>query len=105
MFPIWLILGSLVILSGVFNKKLLQLLGFRPLSEVFTTPSIKQSSKAIERVGRWLVIALGISFLVQGLGTALPAQLSSLLSALLLGISVLLLLVMFGIAIVNWKTR
>jgi hypothetical protein len=105
MFPFWLVLGVLVILSGVFNKKLLQLLGFRPLSEVFTTPSIKQSSKVIERVGRWLVIALGISFFVQGLGTALPVRLSSLISVILLGISALLLLVMFGIAIVNWRAR
>lgn len=105
MFPFWLILGSLVIFLGVFNKKLLQLLGFRPMSEVFTTPNLKQSSRTIEQIGRWLVITLGISFVVQGLGTALPSDLSYWISSVLLGVSVLLLTAMFVIAIANWRAR
>lgn len=105
MFPFWLILGALVILLGLFNKQLLRLLRLKPMSEVFTTPNLKQSSKRIERIGRWLVITLGVSFLVQGLGTALPDDISYLISSVLLGISALLLVAIFGIAIANWKAR
>ena len=105
MFPIWLIIGSLAIVLGIFNKKVLRFLGLRPMSEVFTTPSLKQSSRVIEQIGRWLVIALGVSFLVQGLGTALPDELGNWISSVLLGLSTLLLLAMFGIAIANWRGR
>jgi hypothetical protein len=105
MFPFWLILGTLVILLGLFNKQLLRLLRLKPMSEVFTTSNLKQSSKLIERIGRWLVITLGVSFLVQGLGTALSDDISYLISSVLLGLSALLLVAIFGIAIANWKAR
>jgi hypothetical protein len=105
MFPFWLILGSLVVLSGIFNKRLLQLLGLRPMSEVFTTPNIKRSSRRVEQIGQWLMITLGVSFLVHGLGTALPEGVSSLTSSVLLGLSVVLLLAMFGISIMNWRAK
>src|SRR5215208_2817200 len=105
MFPFWLILGSLVIFSGIFNKRLLQLLGLRPMSEVFTTPSIKRSSRRVEQIGQWLLITLGVNFLVHGLGTALPDDVSSLTSSVLLGLSALLLFAMFGISILNWRAK
>jgi hypothetical protein len=105
MFPIWLIIGSLAILTGFFNKQMLRLLGLKPMSEVFTTPNLKHSSRLIEQVGRWLTITLGVSFLVQGLGEVLPDDVAYKISSVLLGLSALLLLAMFGIAIMNWKAK
>lgn len=105
MHPFWLIIGSVVILMGIFNKPLLYLLGLKPLSEVFTTPNLKHSSRTIERIGRWLVIVLGASFIVQGAGARLPESIGNPLSLALVGLSVLLLLAMFGVAIVNWKAK
>jgi hypothetical protein len=105
MFAIWLILGSLMILLGIFNKRMLNLLGLKPLSEIYSSPSLKRSSRQIEIIGRWLVIVLGIAFLVQGLHGALPAAWGSMTSSALVGLSVLLLLTMFGIAMLNWKAR
>ena len=105
MFPFWLIVGSIAILMGIFNKQMLRLLGLKPLSEVFTTPNLKHSSRTIEQIGRWLVITLGLSFFVQGLGKALPDGLGYGISSVLLGLSGLLLLAMFGIALANWKAK
>jgi hypothetical protein len=105
MFPFWLIMGSIVILSGIFNRQLLQLLGLKPMSEVFTTPNLKHASKISEKIGRWVVITLGANFLVQGLGTALPNDISYKISFLLLGLSGLMLLVILGITVANWKAR
>lgn len=105
MFPVWIIVGSLVILMGLFNRQMLRLLRLKPLSEVFTTPNLKHSSRLIEQIGRWLVIILGVSFLVQGLGAVLPDGLGYRISSVLVGLSALLLLAIFGIAIVNWRAR
>jgi hypothetical protein len=105
MYPIWLILGSLVVLLGLFNKKLLQRLNIKPMSEVFTDSTLRKSSRKIEEVGRWLVITLGAGFLVQGLGTALPNEVRSPIVLVLLGLSALLLAAMFTIAVINWRTR
>jgi hypothetical protein len=105
MFVIWIIVGSIAILSGIFNKQVLRLLHLQPMSEVFTTPNLKNSSRIIEQIGRVLVITLGISFLIQGLGTVLPGQASHLISFIMLGLSGFLLFTMFGIAVVNWKAK
>ena len=105
MFPIWLFLGMVVILMGIFSKQLLRLLGFKPMSEVVVTPNLKHSSKTIEQIGRWLVITLGVSFLVLGLGGALPNNISYRISFSLLGLSGLMLLAIIGITIANWKAK
>lgn len=105
MFPFWILVGGLTILLGIFNKQMLRILGLKPLSEVFTTPNIKRSSKTIEQIGRWLVITLGLCFLVQGLGAAIPQDVGYKVSSVLLGLSGLLLFMMFGIAIANWKAK
>lgn len=105
MFPFWIIVGTIVILLGIFNKQTLRLLHLQPMSEVFTTPNLKHSSRIIEQLGRWLVISLGLSFLIQGLGKALPSGVSYKISFVLIGFSGLLLLAMFGIAILNWKAK
>ena len=105
MFAIWLFLGSVLLIMGLFNKQMLRLMGLKLMSEVFTTPSLKRSSRRVERIGRWFVIVLGIGFLVHGLGAALPGQAASVISFLLSGVSALLLVAMFLIAIASWKTR
>jgi len=105
MFPIWLILGLFLVLSGIFNRQLLRFLGIKPMSEMFTMPSLNQSSRVIEKLGRWLAITLGISFLLLGLGRALPNEIRSLLSFLLLGLVGLMILAMIGLTIANWKVK
>jgi hypothetical protein len=105
MFPFWLIMGSAIILLGIFNRQVLQLLGLKPISEVFTTPNLKHSSRITEQIGRWLVITLGLSFLVLGLGGALPNDISRKISFSLLGLSGLMLLAMIGITVANWKAK
>ena len=105
MFPLWLILGTVVILAARFNRQILRLLGLKLMSEVITTPNLKYSSRTIEQIGRWLLISLGVSFLVLGLDGALPDNVSHTISFLLLGLSGLLLLVIVGITIANWKAK
>jgi hypothetical protein len=105
MLPFWLIFGTVTILIGIFNRQMLRLLGFKPISEVITTPNLKYSSRIIEQIGRWLVITLGVSFLVLGLGGALPNDISHKISFSLLGLSSLMLLAIIGITIANWKAK
>ena len=105
MFPFWLVLGLVMILLGIFNKQILRWLGLKPISEILTIPNLKHSSRIVEQLGRWLVITLGASFLVQGLGRALPGDILYKISYVLLGLAGLLLLGGIGITIANWKAR
>ena len=105
MFPFWFILGIVTILMGIFNRQLLQLLGYKPMSEVFTAANLKHSSMIIEQLSRWLVIILGIGFLVQGLGGTLSRDIVSKISFSLFGLSALMLLAIIGITIANWKAK
>ena len=105
MFPIWLILGTVTILLGIFNKQFLRLLGLKPMSEVLTVANLKHSSRAIEQIGRWLVITLGLSFFVQGLGGTLPNEVSNKILFSLLGLAGLMFLLIIGITIANWKAK
>ena len=105
MFPFWLFFGIVTILVGIFNRQMLRLLGLKPMSEVLTTPNLKHSSRVIEQIGRWLVITLGLSFLVLGLGGAFPDDISHKISFSLLGLSGLMLLAIIGITVVNWKAK
>src|SRR5512141_1629844 len=105
MFPIWLILGLLLILVGIFNRPMLSFLGIRPMSTLFTNPSLAQSTRWIEKIGQWLVITLGVSFLVQGLNGALPNSLSTLISFVLLGFVGLMILAMIGISLIKWRSK
>jgi phosphoglycerol transferase MdoB-like AlkP superfamily enzyme len=105
MFPIWLFLGSVLLILGLFNKQMLRLMGLKPMSEVFSMPSLRSSSRRVEQIGRWLVIALGMAFLVHGLGNTLPERVDSAISSLFVGASALLLVAMFVIAIANGKAQ
>ena len=105
MFPFWLMLGMVMIFLGIFNKQVLRWLGLKPMSEILTIPNLKHSSRTVEQLGRWLVITLGASFLVLGLGNALPGDILYKISYVLLGLAGLLLLGGVGIIIANWKAR
>jgi hypothetical protein len=105
MFALWLILGAVMILMGIFNRQMLQLLGFKPVSEIMVSPNIKRSSKIIEQIGRWLLITLGVNFVVFGLGVVLPTRISHLISFFLMGLSVVMLLAMIAITLANWKAK
>jgi uncharacterized protein YjeT (DUF2065 family) len=112
MFPIWLILGTVMVLLGIFNKQILRLLGLKPMSEVLTVANLKHSSRAIEQIGRWLVITLGLSFIVQGLGATLPNEARKIiifsllgLAGSMLGLAGSMILVIIGITIANWKAK
>jgi hypothetical protein len=105
MFPFWLFLGIVTILAGIFNRQIMRFLGFKPISEVLTIPNLKHSSRITGQIGRWVVITLGLSFLVLGLGRALPNDISRTISFTLLGLSGLMLLAMIGITVANWKAR
>jgi len=105
MFIFWLFFGIVTILAGIFNRQILRLLGFKPISEVLTTPNLKHSSRMVEQIGQWLVITLGVSFLVLGLGGVLPNDISHKISFSLLGLSGLMLLAIIGTTVANWKAK
>ena len=83
----------------------MRLLNMKPMSEMFTIPSLTHSSRVIEKLGRWLVIMLGMSFLVQGLGRALPDDISSRIAVSLLALVGLMIIAMIWITIANWKIK
>ena len=105
MFSIWLSLGLLLILAGIFHRKILSFLGIKPLSAVFANPGRAQSTRLIEKIGQWLVITLGLNFLVQGLNGVLPDHLSTLFSFVLFGFVSLMILGIIGITIAHWKMK
>jgi hypothetical protein len=106
MFPFWLFIGVITILFGLLNRRLLQLIVLKPLSESLTTPNLQHSSRPIEHIGRWVLITLGMSFLVQGLGKQfLSGEITYRISLTLLGLSGLMILAMIGVMIANWKAK
>ncbi|MFT3893448.1 MAG: hypothetical protein QM730_17610 [Anaerolineales bacterium] len=105
MFPIWLILGLLLILAGIFNRQFLSFLGIKPMSAVFINPNRAQSTRLIEKIGQWLVITLGTSFLVQGINGALPDNLSTLISFVLVGLVGLMILAMIVLSVIRLRTK
>jgi hypothetical protein len=84
---------------------MLRWLGLKPMSEILTIPNLKHSSRTVEQLGRWLLITLGASFLVLGLGSALPGDILNKISYVLFGLAGLLLLGGIGITIANWKAK
>jgi len=105
MFVLWLILGAVMILMGIFNRQMLRLFGYKPASEIMVSPNLKRSSKIVEQIGRWLLITLGVSFVVFGLGVVLPARISYLISFFLIGLSTVMLLAMIAITLASWKAK
>lgn len=105
MHPLWFILGLLLLLVGIFERQVFLLLGIKPMSAVFTDPSLAQSRRLIEKIGQWLVTTLGLSFLVQGLNGILPDNLSSIISFVLAGLVGLMIIVIIGVTVAKWKIK
>jgi hypothetical protein len=107
LFPLFL--GSLAILLAVFDRRLLHLIGLKPPSEVYTTPRFQRSAKITEGLGRLFLLVFGLGFLFQGAGGLFGQFLSSetaySVSIAILGLAGLILLVMFGVVLANWKAR
>jgi hypothetical protein len=91
--------------DGDIRQTDIEIIGLKPTSAVLTTPNLKHSSRIIEQIGRWLVITLGVSFFVQGLGGTLPNGISYKISFALSGLAGLMLLAIIGITIANWKAK
>lgn len=99
-----LLIGAVAIVLALLDKQLLSLLGLKPLSEVFTSPRFQKSAKITEKLGRVFLVVFGIGFLAQGVGHLfLPSEVSSVISLVILGLSVLIVLVVIGIHLVYWK--
>jgi hypothetical protein len=99
-------IGFLFILLALLNKQLLRWMGIKPMSEVFTNPNFQRSAKLTEKLGRLFLAVFGVGFLVQGIG----AQFLSIegiytVSIIVAGASGLILLVMFGVTLANWKAK
>jgi hypothetical protein len=105
MFALWLILGAVMIFMGIFNRQMMRLLGFKPASEIMVSLNLRRSTKIVEQIGRWLVITLGVSFVVLGLGIVFPSRISHLISILLLGLSAVMLVAMIAITMIYWKAK
>jgi hypothetical protein len=105
MFIIWLMLVVVMIAAGIFDRQILRGAGFKAQSSLITSPGLKKSAVLREQLARWVLIVLGASFIVQGLGGLLPAKLSLVLSTILFGAAWVMLLVMIVITIVVRKPR
>ncbi len=98
------IIGGLAILLALWNKQLLRFIGLRPLSEVFTTPRFQRSARINEKLGRLFLVIFGLGFLIQGVGTQLlSGEVTYAVSIAVLGLSGLIMLVMFGVTLAHWK--
>ena len=105
MYIFWLVTGTVTILLAIFNKQVLRLLGLKPTSEVITTPNLKRSSKLSEGIGRWLLVILGVFFILQGLDSIMVGKVSDMILLSLLVVAGLMFLAMVGITLANWKAR
>ena len=98
------IIGGLAILLALWNKQLLRFIGLRPVSEVFTTPRFQRSARINEKLGRLFLVIFGLGFLIQGVGTQfLSGEVTYAVSIAVLGLSGLIMLVMFGVTLAHWK--
>jgi hypothetical protein len=104
LFPLFI--GGLAILLALFNRQLLRLIGLKPPSEVFTTQRFQRSAKITETLGRLFLLVFGLGFLIQGAGGQfLSGESTYTVSIAILGAAGLILLVMFGVVLANWKAR
>jgi hypothetical protein len=103
-FPLFI--GSLAILLALLNRLLLRIVGLKPLSEVFTTSRFQHSAKITEILGRLFLLVFGLGFIVQGIGTRfLSSEVIYTVSIIILGLSGLIIIAMFGVVLANWKVR
>jgi hypothetical protein len=101
-----LLMGSLTILLGLFSKQLLGLLKIKPMSEVFTTPSLQRSAKITEKLAQLFLVVLGTGFLVQGVGSHfLSSAVTASISITILGLSGVIILAAIGVVLAHWKAK
>ena len=99
-------IGFLFILLALLNQRLLRWMGFKPMSEVFTNPNFQRSAKITEKLGRLFLVVFGLGFLVQGIGTQyLSSEVTDKILIIVSGLSGLIILVMFGVTLANWKAK
>jgi hypothetical protein len=99
-------IGFLIILLALLNKQLLRWIGIKPMSELFTNPKFQRSAKITEKLGRLFLVVFGIGYLVQGIGTQfLSSEVTYAVSIIVLGLSGLIILAMFGVVLANWKAK
>ena len=97
-------IGFLTVLVALLNKQLLRWMGIKPMSEVFTNPKFQRSARITEKLVRLFLVVFGLSFLIQGIGTQfLSSEVTYIVSITMLGLSGLIILVMFGMVLANWK--
>jgi len=89
---------------GLLGPRFNRWVGLRERSSVFTQPRFQRSARTTEFVARIIEILLGIGFLMQGVGRKfLGSEITSTVSFLALGLAGVGILVMFGVAIANWR--
>ena len=99
-------IGVLLILLAIYSKPLLFRMGIKPRSEVFTNPDFQRSAKVTEKLGRLFLVVFGVGFLVQGIGIQfLSSEVTYTISIIVGGLSGLIILVMFGVTLANWKAK
>ena len=108
-FPVMILLsiiGFLLILIAFLNKQLLQWIGLKPMSELFTNPNFQRSAKTTEVLGQLLLLVMGAGFLLQGAGSLfLSSKVIYIISLILLGLLGLIIVVVFGVILANWKAK
>ncbi len=98
------VFGGLVILVALMEKYIMRLLGLTPRSEIFTTPRFQYSARITEKLARVFLFLFGLGFLVQGVGYRLfSEQFADAISLAALGLSGLVVLVIFGVVLFHWK--
>ena len=99
-------IGFLFILLALLNQRLLRWMGFKPMNEVFTNPNFQRSAKITEKLGRLFLVVFGVGLLVQGIGPQfLSSEITYTVSIIVAGASGLIVLVMFGVTLANWKAK
>jgi hypothetical protein len=94
-FPLFM--GCLVILLVLFERQLMQFIGLKPRSDVFSEPRFQRSAKMTENLGRLFLLVIGAGFLVQGIGPIfLPNEVTCIISIISMGLSGLIVLVVIG---------
>jgi cation transporter-like permease len=98
------IIGGIAILLAIFGNRTLQATGLKSRSELFKNPRFQQSAEVTEWLGRLFLLAFGVGYLVEGVGGLwFSAEVVDVVSAVFLVVAVLIVLVMVGVVVFNWR--
>lgn len=94
------VMGLFLILSGLFKPQIDRRLGFAERSRLFTNPHFRQSARKTALMGRILLVLLGISFILHGIGNSFAAYgILNLFASFFLTLTVMTLLIIIGTVI------